>query len=204
MIKVKKLGLLIPRNTGGAKRVFRYEIPLLKRIWANHLDLDAKIEIEPIPEWAGDDIRFGYVSSAQDEYNRLSIEYATHGKHNSPLFERVYTNFQDFKQDFDLAMERDQVEEDVEVPVAEKVQTQHAPENEASAGGSELERIRGVGTDLAIKLIKAGMSKIKHVALAELEELEAIDGVGIASATKIHNEATKLLNLGATQTGEMV
>lgn len=201
--KVKKIGVLIPKNSSGAKRVFRYEVPLLKRIWSNSLGPDDKIEIKPIPDHLGE-IRYGFVTSAEDEFQRLSVVYATHGKHNTPLFERVYTSFQDFKLDFDIAMERDAVEDDVEVPDLETSRTQHPPEADAISGHSELETIKGVGSDLAIKLIKAGMTRVKQVALAEIEDLEAIDGIGLSTAATIKSEALKRMNFGASSTGELV
>jgi len=61
--------------------------------------------------------------------------------------------------------------------------------------GNELERIRGIGPAVAIKMNKAGVKTIEEIASSKTEGLAWIKGIGINSAKTIIQNANELLNL---------
>jgi Holliday junction resolvasome RuvABC DNA-binding subunit len=58
----------------------------------------------------------------------------------------------------------------------------------------ELIRVRGIGPTAAERLINAGVKTIEEIAKSKPEELAWIKGIGIISASKIIENADKLLN----------
>jgi len=59
----------------------------------------------------------------------------------------------------------------------------------------ELIRVRGIGPTAAERLINAGVKTIEEIAKSKPEELAWIKGIGIISASKIIENANKLLSL---------
>ncbi len=141
-IKLEKLGIIIPNHTCAAKRVFRYEVPLFRYMWRKFLDEGKRITQERLPDRLGES-KYGYANSMQDEYDRLSLTYSSFGQNRTPLFDRVYPTIEDFKEVWDITIERDVVEDGTDEPIQFHKSTQTQADLAATAAGNVLEEIKG-------------------------------------------------------------
>lgn len=190
-----------------------YEVPLLEKVWAGR----GSVTATPIPDKQSNGqswpeyIIHRKVDFAQ-ERARIHRIYERHPITKDELFESIY-GFGRFAEAFKRAVSGEwtpesnatdaptpverQLHPAVDVPEEKhadgtEVEAQDSPENDVTA----LQRIAGLGPELAEELVSDGVRTVEDVADLSVEELQERPGIGPVTAKQISEAAQDLLLQG--------
>lgn len=174
MTKLRKVLVEFVRSTSHLKPAFRFEIPFLKLQAA---EARTQMVIHEITKPRDED--FGEFADAMSAYQLLQSNY---GRDHVAT---IYPSLTSFVPEFDAVCRRDSG--------FSAAATADDPEKEKIRVLDLLQKISGVGPELADALYAAGFDTIEAIAASTLNELEAIPGIGPATSEVIKKSATDLV-----------
>jgi hypothetical protein len=173
MTKLRKVLVEFVRSTSHIKPAFRFEIPFIKLQAA---EARASINLHEINKPRDED--FGEFNDAAQAYQLLISEYG------SAAVLSLYPSLTSFKPEFDAVCRRDSGFSAVAAVDADA---------EAIRILDTLQKIEGIGPELAKSLVAAGFDSIEAVAASPLNDLETVPGVGPSTSEQIKKSATALV-----------
>jgi predicted flap endonuclease-1-like 5' DNA nuclease len=167
-MRIRKILLEIKRECSHIVECPRFEVAVRRAV--NPPDTKFRIHSRNPADCA--DSNYAEYSDWKHAWGELKSEF---GSIVNDVFDAVT-----FQEEFEATVERDG--EMVAPDMSEVINDNWEP----------LTDINGVGDDLAQKLFKSGLQSIQAVANADLDDLEAIDGIGVALAKRIRKNAREL------------
>ena len=200
-IKVPNYIICIHNSKGTSRQRFvpRYELPLIKAIWAGTAPggKDPHISCDPInsQNQALKTVRFTEIESLAIEKKRLQYFYEKHPVTKAPVFSSIFPfeSFEDYvSKAYPGLFGESDLSESAEAHTEETEQEEEAPVEISEDIIDALMPLKHVGIAKAKALAAAGYTSISEIAQTDPDEISAVKGVSAKEAVAIVDHAVEL------------
>ena len=201
-IKVPNYIICIHNSKGTSRQRFvpRYELPLIKALWAGTAPggKDPHISCDPInaQNQALKTVRFSEIESLAIEKKRLQHFYEAHPVTKNPIFALIFPfeGFEDYvKKAYPGLFGESEILASAEIHTEEESEQEDLLEIEVSeAIVDALTPLKHVGVVKAKALGAAGFTSISEIAQTDPDDIAAVDGITAKEAIAIVDHAVEL------------